>query len=102
MAKSGGKLQRRCSAFLEIQDEDGLGLGGDGDQGDQGLGSFDLSRCLFVPGVKHMLDNVEQDLLKGLDWYPTFSDTGLQPLPPPPPSLFVVASQSQMPSLSSR
>ena len=87
VANSRAWLQMHRRGFLDLQlQQDDLQDGQQaasplplpGQQDEQSLGTFDLSRCLFGPGVKHMLDNIEQDLLHALDWYPVFSEVGLQ------------------------
>ena len=39
-------------------------------------GKFALNRCLYIPGLKHMLDNLQGDMLAKLSWYPTFVAPG--------------------------
>ena len=36
-------------------------------------GTFSIGGSILVPGVKHMLDNIQKDTLSKLSWYPTFS-----------------------------
>ena len=35
-------------------------------------GNFVLDRCLYIPGLKHMLDNLQCDMFERLSWYPSF------------------------------
>lgn len=35
--------------------------------------TFSISGSILIPGVKHMLDNIQQDVLSKLSWYPSFS-----------------------------
>ncbi len=40
--------------------------------------TFSISSSILVPGVKHMLDNIQKDTLSKLSWYSTFSVTCLR------------------------
>ena len=62
MDKSGGLIGRRLEMGSDQRPE--------ADPAE--LGQFSLQNCIFVPGTKHLLDNIIKDMLAGLDGFPTF------------------------------
>ena len=79
MSDSKGMLRKGGHAHLDFTD------GGDSDRMDGGSmhhalaqfpagdQAFSISSSILVPGMKHMLDNIQKDALSKLSWYPTFA-----------------------------
>ena len=59
---------------MQFRSEDGMGdLPVDVPQIHGKEQTFSINGSILVPGVKHMMDNIQQDTLSKLSWYPTFS-----------------------------
>ena len=66
------------SLVLRLDDDDEPPrCGGPRDSDEQGPDSpvhFGLNGSLLVPGIKHILNNIEEELVQKLAWYNTFED----------------------------
>lgn len=76
------KQKQKLAQLLRVEVDDGGSdpekflprpEGGECNAGSPALGTFSIDSSILVPGVKHMLDNIQQLALDKLSWYSTFS-----------------------------